>query len=444
MSTGPPHSHSSGRTEHSAAWHGAHSHGHSARPAAGGALAPDLAQESLVRALRASFNILRVLILVLAVLYLLSGVFRVDPGQQGLVARLGELRTTRDETGETPVFSQGWHWALPDPFEQKIVVTGQIQELKITTFMFTHPEAATARDLSQIVTQARELTPGVDGAMITGDRNLSHGRWEVQYKIDDAALFVQNVGTRPEDFQELLRRLTESAVVVEVAGRTIEEVTRTALDVVREGVHGRLQRALDELETGVRVVQVVAYTIEPGPVRQAFTDVIRAENERLSLQQKAEEEAGEILNDAAGDKHPRLLELIGQYGDAQLAGADEAELRRRLADIDALLDEAKRDGAGRVAVRLSEAEARANQINETLRSEYNQFVDYLEQHRSQPRIALLNLWVRTRAEVLGNRLNEIVYVPDAQEIELHIKSDKERQRELAEEEALRRQRGGRR
>jgi regulator of protease activity HflC (stomatin/prohibitin superfamily) len=401
----------------------------------------DPAQESLVRALRASFNVLRVLIVVLAVLYLLSGLFRVDPGQQGLVARLGKLRTTRGPAGETPVFAQGWHAALPDPFERKFLLTNRVQELKIVTFMFNHPQNKTAKDLSQIVMEVRELTPGVDGAMLTGDRNLSHGRWEVQYRIDNAALFVQNVGQSPADFEPLLQRLTETAVVREVAGRTIEEVTRTALDSVRQGVREKLQRALDELETGVQVVQVVAYTIEPAAVRQAFMDVIRAENERLSLQQKAEEEAGETLNRAAGDKYPALLDLIGKYGDTQLAGASAAELHDRLADIDALLDQAKRDGAGQVAVKLSEAEAKANQINETLRSEYKQFTDYREQYQSQPRIALLNLWIAMRDEILSNKQNEIVFVPDTREIEIHVKSDVERSRELQEEELRNRQKG---
>ena len=74
----------------------------------------DPAQESLVRALHASFNVLRVLMIVLVVLYLVSGLFRVEQGQVGLIARLGKLLTTQGEGGLTPVYQPGWHWALPD------------------------------------------------------------------------------------------------------------------------------------------------------------------------------------------------------------------------------------------------------------------------------------------------------------------------------------------
>lgn len=402
----------------------------------------DPAQESLVRALRGSFNVLRVVMIVLVVLYLASGVFRVEPGQQGLVARFGKLRTTLNQEGApSPIFDEGWHAALPDPFDKKYIVTGRVQELKVTTFMFQHDEAASAKDLSKIVMASQRLKPGVDGAMLTGDRNLSHGRWEVQYQIEDASLFVQNVGDRPAAAEPLLQRLTESAVVREVAGWTVEEVTRTKIDRVRQRVQERLQKALNELETGLKVIQVVAYTIEPGAVRPAFLDVVRAENERTQLQDEAREKATEILSRAAGNKHQELLALIERYGDAQMRGAHQQELALLLADIDAALDEAKRDGAGNVAVKLSQADAQADQANESLRREFEAFRDYLKQRKSKPRITLLDLWVQMRHEILSNRLNEIFYVPSSGEIEIFVTSDKERRIELEEERALKRQRG---
>jgi hypothetical protein len=253
---------------------------------------------------------------------------------------------------------------------------------------------------------------------------------------------VQHVGESPAEFEPLLERLTEMAVVREVAGRTIEEVTRTARDDVQARVQDRLQTSLKELETGVQVVKIVADTIEPGAVRQAFMDVLRAENEGLSLQEKAREEATEVLSRTAGDKYDGLLDLIGKYGAAQLVGADEAELARGLAGIDALLEAAKQDGAGQVAVKLREAESRAAEINERVRSEFEQFSYYREQLKSQPRITLLNLWIAMRQEILSNRENEILFVPATQDLEIHIKNDAERKRELAEEEALKRQRSG--
>lgn len=419
-----------------------HHHHHDAAPRAIGPVPQDPAQESLVRALRGSFNILRVLMLVLVVLYLVSGLFRVEPGQRGLVARLGKLRTTTSAEGvETPIFSEGWHLALPDPFDEKITVTGRVQNLVVTTFMFQHEQAATAKNLEEINSPTSSLEPGKDGAMLTGDRNLSHGRWEVQYEIADAADFVQHVGASAAELEPLLRRLTETAVVREVAGRTIEEVTRTHLDSVRNSVQRRLQKSLDELETGVRIVQVVAYTIEPGAVRPAFLDVVNASSEKQRLEDEARQRATEILSRTAGSMHDELLQLIGEYGDAQLRGADEAELVERLVQIDAALERARRAGAGQVAVRLSEAQARADQINESLRSEYKQFKDYLKLREAQPEVTLLGLWTRMREAVLSNRQVEVSFVNSEGEIEIFVPSDMERRIELEEQAALERQRG---
>jgi len=401
----------------------------------------DPAQEALVRALRASFNILRVLMVVLVVLYLCSGVFRVEPGQQGLVARLGRLRESPAEGGGY-VFQPGWYFGmLPDPFDKKYVITGQVQNLVLTTFMFSHDQAATARNLADITQPRDELNPGTDGAMLTGDRNLSHGRWEVQYRIDDAARFVRNLGEKPDDARALLQRLTEMAVVREVAGHTVEEVTRTALDEVRDRVRSRLQKSLNELETGITVVQVVASTIEPGAVREAFLDVTRAEQERLALIRQAEEKATETLNRAAGDQYDDLLAAIHEYGAAQLRGADEATLNTLLAAIDARLVSAEAREAGQVAVKLREARAEANEINERLRREYEEFRWYLEQRAARPRITILGLWNQMRGAVLGTLANEIFFVPHwSDQIEILVNRDPERQRALDEQRTLERQR----
>ncbi len=158
---------------------------------------------------------------------------------------------------------------------------------------------------------------------------------------------------------------------------------------------------------------------------------------------RAREAESEILNRAAGDKYPHLLELITAYGDAQLRGVDEAELGQQLAGIDALLDECQRGGAGQVAVKLADAEAQADQTNQGLRREYEEFTRYLEQRRIQPEITLLGLWVQMRREVLGHKQNEIIFLPEQEEIEIHVKSDPQRKAELEEERALKRQRGGR-
>jgi regulator of protease activity HflC (stomatin/prohibitin superfamily) len=408
-------------------------HGHHGRPSIDGPPPGivDPAQESLVRALRASFQILRVLMVVLVVLYLLSGAFSVGTGEQGLIVRLGRLRPAAD--GKT-VLKPGLHFAWPEPFEQRILLPESKLSLEITTFLFRRSaENAYNTNLAEIVPKDAELKPGVDGTMLTGDRNLSHGLWTIEYRIDDAEEFVRNVGETPQALEPLLQRLAESAIVDEVSRRRVEEVTYEAVESVAAAVQTLLAQSLADLHTGVSVVKVSALTIEPGRVREERLEVVKAENERKTEESRANQQATETLNRMAGPAYKTLLEHINAFGAAQAAGADAERLEQLRRPIDAALDTA----GGQVAATLNEARTNANRISSNVRAEYEEFSYYLKQYKKYPLLTALNLWVKMREAVLGNRENEILFVPQGDEIEIWVNRDPERQRRL-EEDAIRR------
>jgi membrane protease subunit HflK len=393
-----------------------HDHGHG--PAGARAPAPELevdpAQESLAGALRAGFNVLRVLMVVLLVAYFLSGWFQVGPGEQGLIVRFGKLRINESSDSRyrgTPVFGEGPHFALPDPFDEKIAIAGQTHTLDVDTFLFSIPEKerpqARLKPLKELAPDVDQLTPGVDGAMLSGDRNLSHGRWRVTYHIENAARFAQNVGETHAALQPILRALTESAVVQAVAGRRVEEVLREALAAVQEDVKARLSRELERLETGIRVDNVVAETIEPGSVRSAFLGVTEAQNERKRLIDQARQTREQVLNEAAGQAHAALLGAVEAYGAAQAAGADAARLDEMLRQIDAQLDGA----GGEVAVLLGRARAEASETREAFNREYEEFTALLPLYHENPELTLRDVWTRMRDEILDSKQNDVFYVP---------------------------------
>jgi membrane protease subunit HflK len=404
--------------------------------AGGGGASPigpvDPAQESLSQALRAGFNVLRVIMVVLLIAYLLSGLFQVNPGEQGLIVRFGKLRTTDD--GKSYVFGEGWHASLPDPFEEKIRISGQNFKLRLDTFSFPLDEKEQRKelsdiDLSGIVRGQARLKPGVDCTMVSGDRNLSHGLWAVEYRIEDAASFVQCVGDSSEDFEKLLRRLAENAIVRTVAGLSVERVTRIQTEEVTrdftEIVKESLAKELEQLKTGVTVVNVEAKTVQPGQVRDAFLKVSDAKSERKEKETQARQEAHRILSKTAGprSKYDALLETIEAYGAAQATGADDARLEELRHVIDQQLDQAE----GEVAVRLRQAQSRANEIRERVQQEYKLFVDYRDTYRKYPELTLVRQWVRMRDAILSSGENEIFFVPEAGEIEIITNRDVQRQ-----------------
>mgnify|MGYP001172792579 CR=1 FL=1 len=403
----------------------------------------DPAQESLSQALRAGFNVMRVIMVVLLVAYFASGWFQVKPGDQGLIARFGALRDN-PATG-TPIFEQGWHFALPDPFDHKIEVPGQFYTLMFDTFLFKRVgEAANkplgSQPLRELVMEKEKLEPGDDGAMLSGDRNLSHGLWSVEFRIEDAAKYVRNVGSNPpQDIKPLLQRLTENAVVRAVAGRRVEEVLRygrpgeVIADVVPAEVHARLSADLARLETGVVVSKVSAETLEPGRVRSAFQRVTVALGERQRLERDADRDRTLLLNEAAGQQYAELLRAIEAYGAAQTTGESPERLAELHREIDAVLLTA----SGMVAEILQQAESNATAARESVRREYEEFVNYLAAYRRYPETTRVREWVRMRAAVLGSLQNEIFFLPRARTIEILTNRDPERVLE-AERERYRR------
>lgn len=422
-------------------WRYRRNHDHSEPSPAGGAAGPELvdpAAESLSQALRAGFNVLRVIMVILLVAYFLSGWFQVNPGEQGLVVRFGKLRINEDRGSEyagTPIFDEGTHPSLPDPFDEKIRISGQPYKSKIYAFCFPLKEEDQKKDVTNVdfeeVPQFEKLQPGVHGTLLSGDRNLSHGLFAIEYQVEDAARYVEAVacggglGSRQAAFEGLLRRLAENAIVRTVAGMPVERVIRTQTDEAAGDftveVKRRLGAELDRLEIGVAIVSVQAKTFEPGRVREAFNRVTNAKSQRKELESKAWEEANRILSSTAGpkQKYTDLLKAIEGYGAAQTLGADDARLAQLRAEIDRQLDQAE----GEVASMLRQAQSQANEIRERVRQEYELFVNYRDLYRKYPQLTVARLWVRMRDAILSSEENEIFFVPAAGEIEILTNRD---------------------
>lgn len=416
-------------------------HGDERSGQAGPPVFADPAQESLSQALRTGFNLLRLLMIVLVVAYFLSGFFQVGPGEQGVVVRFGRLLDSGQRTGEqdaagSAVFGPGWHLSLPDPFDEKILVSGTTHALMVETFLFDRSPDSRGKPLVESAPQTEKIDPKVHGTMITGDRNLAHGLWSVEYRIADAERFVKNVGESRTELRPLLRRLLESAVIQTVAGLSVERVTvqRLAQEAgdFTETVKRRLERELERFETGVAINKVTAETTAPGSVREAFLDVTRAQSEAQKLIADARSERVRILSETAGPVQPDeqnpdrirspLLDAIDAYGAAQTAGAEAEELAALRERIESELE---RSG-GRVAGRLREAQTRASRVRQQLEQEYTRFANWREQFQRQPQAVAAQLWTEMRAAVLDNLQNEVFYVTPGDMLEILINRDPER------------------
>jgi len=396
----------------------------------------DPAQESLSQALQSGFNVLRVIMLVLVVAYFASGWFQVKTGEQGLIARFGQLRTNTDSNSPLngkPVFGPGWHASLPDPFDQKIRIPGTTQTVDIDTFCFRRDPKNSSLPLSQQAPQVERLTPDAHGTMLSGDRNLSFGIWRVEYRIDAGEEFVRNVGESAKDAELLVRRMGEAAITRAVASMPVERVTRVGPysgDDFTIEVRRILQSDLDRLQTGIIVDKVTADTLYPALVHQAFVGVSNASNQALQARNDAMKERTTVLSKTAGapEKYEPLLAAIEAYGLAQNTGAPEAKLAEMRAEIDQRLELCDGD----VSARLRQAQTEASDSREKLRREFELFQSERAQYQRFPQLTIMRLWARMREAVLTSRDNEIMFVPNSDEI--RIQTNRDPQRVLEEDE----------
>jgi len=300
---------------------------------AAGAL--DVAGRSLFEALRVSFIILKVIMIVLVVLFLTSGFRTVGSDEQALVLRFGKIRGVGDQR----VLGPGLHWVFPYPIDTIVKIPVEKRtNLPINSFWYfqTREEMLPKGPKTQIRVPV-ELNPLKDGYCLTrsqkqgrtlagvvgSDYNIIHCKWQLTYKIDDAERFFRNIyidDVRPgqsygevidSSIAPLLQGLFEDAVVTAMVNYTIDEALFLSQDRITGHIGKLLQEKLDKIQSGINVVSVqLTDSIWPRQVNNAFLASLRASQESQKSISEAKGYAEKTLNEAAGPIAEELLAVL--------------------------------------------------------------------------------------------------------------------------------------
>lgn len=391
----------------------------------------DAASASLSDALRLSFRLLKISMLVLVGAYFFSGGGCVQPDEQLVVLRFGKI------TGAP--LGPGFHFSLPYPIDERILVPVRAPKREeIRLFWIRVREEDKGKEIDELSAGGSTLDPVADGALLTGDKNLIHLLVQVTYTIADAAAYVSNV----VDESELVRSATESSMIAVVAGQEVDGILRgQSTDTISLEVRRRLQRRLDALETGLRVEIVsVESKTPPLQVRRAFTDVQRAESVQLQTIEEARTLSSKTLNAAAGAAHEIIYAKIQEYERARDGGEEErAEVVRQ--ELIVLLSDRATGEAARL---IQEAQTYRENVVQEVDAEVRRFQQLLPTYRSNPAFLVATLWLETQKTILSNKRVEKYFVgnlPD--EIRLLVTENPQGKRELEEEEIARKERVGR-
>ena len=404
----------------------------------------DPAQQSLSEALRMSFGILKVAMVILAAIFVFSGFFQVNQKQAAIVLRFGVPVGGLD----TPtVYEPGLHWALPYPIDTKVTIPLAKDSLLVEDFFFYIADKDKAKPIEDI-TRSGGLSPGVDGMLLTADMNIIHANWFVEYRIDDPVAFIRNVAVslvgREQQFienaDEVIRPVVQAACVRVVAGFRADDILFGAeVDEVQRRVRVEAQESLDRLKSGIVIDQLlIRHPAPPPQVRRAFMDVLNADQEKQKDMEEAFKEAETTLNETAGTAYEQLIPAIEAYEAARQNG-DDAETVQQLRDqIDTLL---LNEAGGEAASRILDARSYYSETVQSIQSTAKKFEELLPEYRRNPAIVLMQLWADTKRQVLGGDV-EKMYVPDgAKEIRIQVGRNPEafrrRERERYQTEVVR-------
>ncbi len=210
----------------------------------------------------------------------------VDQAEQGVVLRFGKYNRT---------LSPGINLTLPRPFETMTAVN---------------------------VSEVRSLEDR--GHMLTEDENLVEFIYKVQYRVASAQDFLFEI----RDPELTVKAAAESALR--------ESVGTNRLDAILEGIQREtirietqrvLQETLDRYQAGIQVNQFNLEDVNvPAQVREAYSDVIRAREDRERFIEEARVHANSVVPEARG-RAARIIQEAEGYKASTVALA-EGEARR--------------------------------------------------------------------------------------------------------------------
>ncbi|MBG6077425.1 FtsH protease activity modulator HflK [Polaromonas sp. CG_9.11] len=222
---------------------------------------------------------------VVALIWLGTGFFIVQEGQQAVITQFGKYRST---------VGAGFNWRLPYPIQRhEIVVVTQIRSVDV------------GRDTVLKATGLR------DSAMLTEDENIVEIKFAVQYRLNDARAYL----FESKDPAAAVVQAAETAVREVVGKMKMDMALAEERDQIGPRVRVLMQTILDRYKVGVEVVAInlqQSGVRPPEQVQAAFDDVLKAGQERERAKNEAQAYANDVVPRAVGSAS-RLKEEADAY-----------------------------------------------------------------------------------------------------------------------------------
>ncbi len=243
------------------------------------------------------------LFLVAIAVWLGSGLFTVQPGEQAALRRLGAFDSIQEP---------GLHWWWPAPIGARdIVFVDSIRQLEVGV-----------AGGNPVLSESLMITGDPDELGQPGEApNIVDVQLLVQYDIKDVESYLYRVSD-PDG--QTIKDATQTALRQVIGSRPIDDVLTDKKEDIQAETKLQLQGLLDYYQTGINVREVKLLNVfAPEQVKDAFDDVVRAKEDKAriinladaykeSILPQARGEAARLTESAEGFKQERIAVAQGQ------------------------------------------------------------------------------------------------------------------------------------
>ncbi len=257
---------------------------------------PDFNSFNFDKFKKLNFSVLWIILGAAFFIWLLSGIYIIQPNEVGVVLRFGAFH--RETTA-------GPHYHFPAPIETVEKVKNTDVFRAQIGLMDSNPRA--------------KISQG-ESFMLTGDENIVDAKFIVQYKIKEPVKFLFQVN----DVHETVKNAARAAMREVVGQNKIDNILTFDKKNIQDDCASLLQNIMDKYETGIEINAVQLQEVAaPPPVIDAFKDVASAREDKdryikeaetysHNLVPVAEGQAQAIVKQAEAYKEKKIRQAEGQ------------------------------------------------------------------------------------------------------------------------------------
>lgn len=247
-----------------------------------------------------SFIVIGLFLVGIAV-WLGSGFYTVQPGEEAALRRLGKFDSIKQP---------GLHWWWPSPIGARdIVFVDSIRQLEVGV-----------AGGNPVLSESLMITGDADESGLAGEApNIVDVQLLVQYDIKDVEAYLYRVSD-PDG--QTIKDVTETALRQVIGSRPIDDVLTDKKEDIQAETKIQLQTLLDYYNTGLNVREVKLLNVfAPEQVKDAFDDVVRAKEDKARMINLADAYKESILPQARGEA-ARVTEAAEAYKQERIAIAE--------------------------------------------------------------------------------------------------------------------------